>query len=102
MGLTEKAAIKPLSAQEAKQFLVQVPEWKLSDDAKKIFRHYTFSNFKKALAFVNQVGEIAEAAKHHPDIALGWGYVHIEIQTHTINGLREGDFALAAKIDAVG
>lgn len=106
MDITEKrcvaceAGVKPLNADEVKALLAKVPGWKLSGDATKIQREYRFSNFKKALKFVNTIGEIAETEKHHPDIALGWGYVNIELQTHAIQGLHENDFILAAKIEA--
>lgn len=60
---------------------------------------YRFKNFREALAFTNRVGELAESENHHPDILLAWGRVTLEIWTHTIDGLTESDFVLAAKID---
>ena len=51
------------------------------------------------LAFVNRVGDVAEAEGHHPDIYFTWGRARIEIWTHSIDGLSESDFVLAAKID---
>ena len=64
-----------------------------------IVRAYKFPDFKSALAFVNRVGEVAEAQGHHPDILLGWGKVEITTWTHAVDGLTESDFILAAKID---
>ncbi|MGZ3515931.1 MAG: 4a-hydroxytetrahydrobiopterin dehydratase [Vulcanimicrobiaceae bacterium] len=61
---------------------------------------YRFKNFVDALAFVNRVGEIAEAQAHHPNIFLAWGRVTLEVWTHKIDGLTESDFILAAKCDA--
>lgn len=62
-------------------------------------RLYAFKDFAQALAFVNQVGAIAEAEGHHPDLYLAWGKCKVEIWTHKINGLTESDFYLAAKTD---
>jgi 4a-hydroxytetrahydrobiopterin dehydratase len=62
-------------------------------------KEYVFSNFRQALAFTNQVGELAESQGHHPDIYLTWGKVKLTIWTHTIDGLTESDFILAAKVD---
>jgi 4a-hydroxytetrahydrobiopterin dehydratase len=62
-------------------------------------RTFTFPDFKQALAFVNKVGNLAEGQGHHPDILLGWGKAEITTWTHSINGLTESDFILAAKID---
>jgi 4a-hydroxytetrahydrobiopterin dehydratase len=64
-------------------------------------RELRFEDFAQALAFVNRVGEIAETEGHHPDIRLGWGRVGIEVWTHSIDGLSEADFVLAAKIDRI-
>lgn len=89
----------PLFRPAVEAFLKETPGWELSGDAKKISRVYKFKNFKEALAFVNRVGAIAEDEGHHPDIEFGWGRVRIELSTHTIAGLSENDFIIAAKIN---
>ena len=78
----------------------QVPHWSVVRDH-QIERIFKFPDFVTALAFVNRVGEIAEAESHHPDIELGWGRVAVKIYTHKVDGLTESDFVLAAKIDAL-
>lgn len=62
-------------------------------------KEWTFPDFAAALAFVNQVGALAEAANHHPDVYLTWGKVRLTLWTHTANGLTDKDFALAGEID---
>jgi 4a-hydroxytetrahydrobiopterin dehydratase len=62
-------------------------------------REYKFRNFRDALAFTNQVGELAETQNHHPDISLAWGKVKLTLWTHKIDGLTESDFIFAAKVD---
>jgi 4a-hydroxytetrahydrobiopterin dehydratase len=91
----------PLSPTEAQDFQQQTPKWDLTDSATWIRRSFGFDNFVGALDFVNKVGALAEDEGHHPDFALGWGYVDISLQTHKIRGLHENDFILAAKIDAI-
>ncbi len=76
-------------------------DWRLVKNRTRLRREFHFKNFKQALAFTNQVGAVAESQKHHPDLALGWGYVHVEVQTHTLDNLVEADFILAAKIDGL-
>ena len=76
----------------------EVPGWTVTSEH-HLNREFRFPDFKQALAFVNQVGEIAEQEGHHPDILLAWGKVGVTLWTHTINGLSESDFILAAKID---
>jgi 4a-hydroxytetrahydrobiopterin dehydratase len=65
-----------------------------------LIKTYKFPDFGLALAFVNHVGAVAEAANHHPDIELSWGKVVVKTYTHTTNGLTEKDYDLAAKIDS--
>jgi 4a-hydroxytetrahydrobiopterin dehydratase len=49
---------------------------------------------------VNQIGELAEADGHHPDLHItGYRKLKIDLTTHAIGGLSENDFILAAKID---
>jgi 4a-hydroxytetrahydrobiopterin dehydratase len=64
-------------------------------------KEFTFKNFRDALDFTDQVGELAEAQNHHPDIYLAWGKVTITIWTHKIDGLTESDFVFAAKVQAL-
>lgn len=66
-----------------------------------LYKKYDFADFQQALEFTNRVGAVAEEQNHHPDIKLGYGRVELEIHTHTIDGLTESDFILAAKADAV-
>ena len=75
-----------------------VPGWTVTNEH-HLNREFRFPDFKQALAFVNQVGEIAEQEGHHPDILLAWGRVGVTLWTHAIDGLSESDFILAAKIN---
>jgi 4a-hydroxytetrahydrobiopterin dehydratase len=58
-------------------------------------------DFAGALAFVNAVGELAEARNHHPDIAISWNKVTLTLSTHSAGGLTQADLDLAAAIDAI-
>ncbi|MGH7951902.1 MAG: 4a-hydroxytetrahydrobiopterin dehydratase [Limisphaerales bacterium] len=71
--------------------------WKVLEE-QRLEKQFKFPDFRRALDFTNQVGEIAEEQGHHPDIFLTWGEVRIQIWTHKISGLTESDFILAAKI----
>jgi 4a-hydroxytetrahydrobiopterin dehydratase len=94
-----RGGIPPLEVAVAKQLLSQAPSWTLMDDAHRIERTFRFPDFKGAIAFVNKVGELAEAEGHHPDIHFGWGYATVSMHTHKIKGLHENDFIMAAKIN---
>jgi 4a-hydroxytetrahydrobiopterin dehydratase len=62
-------------------------------------KEFSFPDFRSALAFTNELGDVAESEGHHPDIHLSWGKVRVQIWTHKIDGLTESDFILAAKAD---
>ncbi|HEY4416821.1 MAG TPA: 4a-hydroxytetrahydrobiopterin dehydratase [Verrucomicrobiae bacterium] len=71
-------------------------------EGKKLQRDFKFSDFKEALKFVNQVGEMADLQNHHPDIHLSYGEATVELTTHAAGGLTQNDFILAAKVDTLG
>ena len=79
--------------------LTATPNWELSNGA--IIRTFAFKNFAEALAFVNRVGELAEAMDHHPDIDIRWNKVRLELSTHSAGGLTKLDFDLASQINAL-
>ena len=57
--------------------------------------------FHVQLTFVQEIGELAEAEGHHPNISFGWGNVTVSLQTKKIHGLHENDFIMATKIDRI-
>jgi 4a-hydroxytetrahydrobiopterin dehydratase len=88
-----------LAAQEIPGLLGQLhPDWGVLK-GHHLERHFLFEDFRQALDFTNQVGELAETQGHHPDIRLAWGKVVIALWTHSVDGLSRADFVLAAKID---
>ena len=73
-----------------------IPEgWTEVDDA--LERTFELENFVAALAFVNRVGELAEAESHHPDIAIHYNRVTLRWWTHTAGGVTDRDRELAEK-----
>jgi 4a-hydroxytetrahydrobiopterin dehydratase len=91
-------ATPALKGEALEKFRKEVPHWNVVSDH-HLVREFRFPDFKQALAFVNQVGEIAEAEGHHPDILLAWGKAEITLWTHSVKGLTDSDFIVAAKID---
>jgi 4a-hydroxytetrahydrobiopterin dehydratase len=94
-----EAGTPPMPAAQAQTLLAEVPGWDLADQT--LSRTFRFKDFKAAMAFVNQVAELAEAEGHHPDIHISWNRVRLELTTHAIKGLSENDFILAAKVNAL-
>lgn len=93
-----RGGVPPLANEEITKLQAQLDGWEVVN-GHHLRKEYKFEDFKEAQAFVNRVGELAEAQWHHPDICYGWGRAEITIWTHKIDGLTESDFILAAKID---
>lgn len=93
------AGAPALTAAECAAHLAALPGWAI--DGERLRREYRLPDFARALALVNAIGALAEAEDHHPDIALSWGKVGVALWTHSVGGLSENDFILAAKIEAL-
>jgi len=72
--------------------------WEREHEA--LVRSVCRADFAQALAAVNAIGALAEAADHHPDIDIRWNTVTLRLSTHSAGGITEKDLALAAQIDA--
>ena len=82
--------------------LEKLDGWYLTHENKRIRKDWTMKNFLDGLAFFEAVGKVAEEEAHHPDLHLeDYKNASIEIWTHTLGGLSENDFILAAKIDTI-
>ncbi|ACY98919.1 MULTISPECIES: 4a-hydroxytetrahydrobiopterin dehydratase [Thermomonospora] len=79
--------------------LAQTPGWERQGDA--IVKVVRLADFAEAMAFVNRVAELAEAADHHPDITIRWNTVTLTLSTHSAGGLTGKDFDLARRINAL-
>ena len=96
-----KGSDPPLSPEETEAMLALIASWRIVDKGStpKLTRFYKFPNFKRALAFTQKVGEVAEQAGHHPMLITEWGKVSVFWWTHVISGLHQNDFIMAAKTD---
>jgi len=79
--------------------LGQLPGWQLQAESgiDRLQQTFTFNSYAAALAFTQQVGELAEQQDHHPLLQLEWGKVSVSWWTHAIKGLHRNDFVMAAK-----
>jgi len=89
----------PLAEAEITAALEALDGWAREGD--EIVKTYQRPTFADAIAFVVQVGFLAEKADHHPDIDVRWRKVRIALTTHSADGLTNRDFDLAGDIEAV-
>jgi len=95
-----EGGVPPLAPEEVCLLLDSLEGWHLSGDGKRLHKEWRVKDFAAGLDFFRQVGEVAEAENHHPDLHLvGYRDVTIELSTHAVGGLTDNDFILAARID---
>ena len=66
-----------------------------------IRRVYKTDGWPTTLMLVNAIGYLAEAAYHHPDLAVTWGRITVKLATHSAGGITDKDFELARRIEDV-
>jgi 4a-hydroxytetrahydrobiopterin dehydratase len=88
-----------LSSDEIADRLASLASWRVENG--ELVRNVTLADFRKSLEFVNGVGELAEAADHHPDIDIRYNRVRLALATHSAGGLTHKDFDLAKQIEVL-
>ncbi|KAK1274692.1 hypothetical protein QJS04_geneDACA000773 [Acorus gramineus] len=94
--------IKLMTEESANELMTKVEGWNLESEngIMKLQRAWKMKSFTKGLEFFQLIADVAEREGHHPDLHLaGWNNVRIDIWTHSVGGLTENDFILAAKIN---
>ncbi len=86
-----------LDEAQVRERLARLDGWQREGDA--IRKQYKFASFPDAVAFVNRLVPGAEAADHHPDIAINYSRVTLSYSTHSEGGLTEKDFEGASMAD---
>ena len=92
-------AAKKLSDEEVKARLSQAKGWSLADG--KLHREFACKDFVSAFGNMTRVALVAESMNHHPEWFNVWNKVVIDLNTHSVKGISNLDFELAAKIDEI-
>jgi len=107
INLKEKSCVpceegtNPLNEENILQLKKQLsPDWKVIDN-KKLHKSFPFENFKRGMAFAQDIAFTAEKENHHPDVCIHYTNVEVDLTTHAIGGLSQNDFIMAAKIDEI-
>ena len=100
------AACRPdsprVTAAEAEALLAALPDWSIvTEEIDRLAATFAFADFVAAMAFAGRVGDLAEAANHHPMLIVEWSRVRVFWWTHAIGGLHRNDFILAARTSAL-
>ena len=70
--------------------------WHVEGDA--AVATYATGSFAKGVELVVEIGRLADAANHHPDVDLRYPSVRVLLTTHDAGGLTDRDVALARQV----
>jgi 4a-hydroxytetrahydrobiopterin dehydratase len=92
-----------LNEHDVNQLKAKLPGWVTyeKDAELHLEKVYEFEDFRKAIAFTNQVAQVANEENHHPALLTEWGKVTVTWWTHKITGLHQNDFIMAAKTEQI-
>ena len=86
-----------LTPSELESAVASLDGWEVRDGALR--KRYEFPDFAAALIYANRVGEVAEAADHHPDLLVTWGAVEVAWVSHSAGGITANDVTMARRSD---
>jgi 4a-hydroxytetrahydrobiopterin dehydratase len=75
------------------------PDW--AGTPSKLSRSIEFADFLTAVEFVTRIAPRCEELDHHPDLAVRWRRVDVELSTHSAGGVTDLDVTLAGIVDEV-
>jgi 4a-hydroxytetrahydrobiopterin dehydratase len=89
-----------LDAGQIQTRLAALPDWDVRGS--ELVHTITLPSFAHAVLLLGAIGQLAEAAGHHPDLRIyGYNKLEVHITTHSAGGLTEKDFALADQIQSL-
>jgi 4a-hydroxytetrahydrobiopterin dehydratase len=88
-----------LTDAQTQERLAHLQGWRLENG--KLHRAFECKDFAAAFGNMTRVALIAESMNHHPEWFNVWNKVVIDLNTHSVSGISNLDFELAAKINEV-
>jgi 4a-hydroxytetrahydrobiopterin dehydratase len=87
----------------AEQFLAAegVEDWRVLPSG-EVASYFATANFAAGVVLIDEIGRLADAANHHPDVDLRYKGVTVRLSSHDIGGLSDRDVELARQISTAG
>jgi 4a-hydroxytetrahydrobiopterin dehydratase len=104
LGLVCKACngdMPSIPKEEVESILAkEAPEWTVTEDGRRVFRKYLFSDFMAGMKFLNSLAEICEKQSHHPVIHYShYRHLILEFYTYATNSVTENDIIMVKLAD---
>lgn len=87
-----------LSPEQVDTALAELPGWRREEEA--LVKEFRFKTFRDAMAFVNEVADLARRLRHHPEIVINYNRVRLSLTTHDEGGLTEKDIEFARQVES--
>jgi 4a-hydroxytetrahydrobiopterin dehydratase len=93
--------IPTLTVSEVASLTERLPDWtvKSVDGIDRLERAFVFANYRHAVAFANQLGDLAGASNHHPTMLNEVDRITVSWWTFSTRGLTHFDVTMAEKTD---
>jgi 4a-hydroxytetrahydrobiopterin dehydratase len=89
----------PLAGPELEPLFAELDRgWRVASGP-MLVRRFASRDYARLVSLAAQIGALAEEQDHHPGMELAWGRLDVALSTHSIGGLSQNDFVLAARID---
>jgi 4a-hydroxytetrahydrobiopterin dehydratase len=76
-----------LDAQSLALALAQLEGWTAHD--RRLRKAFKFADFPSAMAFMVEIGFVAERLQHHPNWANVYNHVDVELWSHDLGGISQ-------------
>uniref|UniRef100_A0A831WZB6 Putative pterin-4-alpha-carbinolamine dehydratase n=1 Tax=Thermorudis peleae TaxID=1382356 RepID=A0A831WZB6_9BACT len=87
-----------LSPEEIDAALAELPGWQREEEA--LVKEFRFKTFREAMAFVNEVADLARRLRHHPEIVINYNRVRLRLTTHDEGGITGKDTEFARQLES--
>lgn len=90
--------LQPLSHDEVKQNLKDLPGWKFANDM--ISKTFVFPSFTDGINLIDKLAPYCNQIDHHPDIHIFYKKIRFDLQRFSVGGkVTTRDFIVARKIE---
>ncbi len=87
-----------LSPEQVEAALAELSGWRREGET--LVKEFRFKTFREAMAFVNEVAELARRLRHHPEIVINYNQVRLGLTTHDEGGITEKDTEFARQVES--
>ena len=98
-GRLWEVSVDTLNPEQIGAALAELNGWGLQEDA--LVCTFRFADFAHAIEFVDDLADVAEEQRHHPDIDIRYNKVMLHLTSHDAGGITQRDVKLAEAVQQI-